>query len=553
MPSAQSLPPAYVIGAHAPHNIASLVSNSDVDHNWPPGTVRIGEAQNGSISHEPKASLEPNNPLKWSKPRKGVNFAIACFYALMQFTFLDIGTMIWTQLNTELGISIEIMNASFGANTAGLAIGCFVLVPIALNYGRRIVYISTTAIQFALAVWQAKMTTAVELIMINIISGLVGAAAEVLVQMTIKDIFFLHQRATANGIYIIMVATGTFLAPVAAGYSAVAQGWRWIWWWCAIFIGVNLVVFIFLYEETKSACVPLTAIEFTPETLSGPVDNFDSKEPRRSPRHASTVDHIGQTQHARILRTSRWRLALITRTPGRSIRFLYLFRRFFVLLFTFPAVTYTAVIYGAILAWFAVILSTMSVYFTYEPYNFNDTGLGLLNLAPFAGSVLGALCGGPLNDWFSMKLARRNSEIFEPEMRLWMALPGVAATPAGIWLFGFTMAEGLPWIVPCVGMALFGFGAAVIGDTSLTYLTDCYADIVGDALVSVAFVRNAFATIVVIVLQPWIDAMGLRGMFITAGCLALATLLPTVPMIIWGKKMRIKTAKRYNAMINAKN
>ena len=462
---------------------------------------------------------------------------------------LDIGSVIWTQLNTELGISIEIMNASFGANTAGLAIGCFFLVPIALNYGRRIVYVSTTAVQFALAIWQAKMATAVELIVINVISGLVGAAAEVLVQMTIKDIFFLDQRATANGIYITMVATGTFLAPVAAGYSAIAQGWRWIWWWCAIFIGANLVVFIFLYEETTLTYILPTTGEFTQETLVEPIGNSDSKEPRSSSTQVASVNHSNQTQHARASRTPRWRFSLITRTPGSPIRFIHLLRRFLVLLFTFPAVAYTAIIYGAILAWFAVILSTMSVYFTYEPYNFDDTGLGLLNLAPFVGSVLGALCGGPLNDWFSMKLARRNNGIFEPEMRLWMALPGVAATPAGIWLFGFTMAEGLPWIAPCVGMAMFGFGAAIIGDTSLTYLTDCYADIVGDALVSVAFVRNAFATVVVIVLQSWINAMGLRGMFTTAGCLALATLLPTVPMLVWGKRMRIKTAKRYSAMV----
>ncbi|OCK73178.1 MFS general substrate transporter [Lepidopterella palustris CBS 459.81] len=526
--------------------------HSDVNYDWPPGTVRIVDlatVHNGSIILGCDSSDDPNNPLNWSKQRKGVNFTIVCFYALMQFTFLDIGTVIWTQLNTELGISIEIMNASFAANTGGLAIGCFFLVPIAVNYGRRVVYLSTTAVQFILAVWQAKMTTAAELIIINAISGLVGAAAEVLLQMTIRDVFFLHQRATMNGIYIIMVAAGTFLAPVAAGYSAVTQGWRWIWWWCAIFIGANLVLIIFLYEETKFTCIPRTVIELAPETLLEPIENADSKEPRVSSGHAASAEPSNQTRHTELPRTSRWRLALITRTPGGSVRFIHLLKRFFVLLCTFPAVTYTAVIYGAILAWFAVILSTMSVYFTYEPYNFNDTGLGLLNLAPFIGSVLGALCGGPLNDWFSMKLARRNNGIFEPEMRLWMALPGVAATPAGIWLFGFTMAEGLPWIVPCVGMVLFGFGSAIVADTTLTYLTDCYADIVGDALVSVALVRNAFATVVVIVLQPWIDAMGLHGMFTTIGCLALATLLPTVPMIIWGKKIRIKTAKRHKAII----
>ena len=38
---------------------------------------------------------------------------------------------------------------------------------------------------------------------------------------------FVHQRGTANGIYVIMVNIGAFLSPVAAGYSAESQGWRW--------------------------------------------------------------------------------------------------------------------------------------------------------------------------------------------------------------------------------------------------------------------------------------------------------------------------------------
>lgn len=45
--------------------------------------------------------------------------------------------------------------------------------------------------------------------------------------MTISDVFFVHQRATANGIFLFMLNVGAFLGPVAAGYDESSQGWRW--------------------------------------------------------------------------------------------------------------------------------------------------------------------------------------------------------------------------------------------------------------------------------------------------------------------------------------
>ena len=48
-----------------------------------------------------------------------------------------------------------------------------------------------------------------------------------------------------------MVNIGAFLAPVAAGYSANSQGWRWIFWWTTILFALNLILYIFGYEDTK--------------------------------------------------------------------------------------------------------------------------------------------------------------------------------------------------------------------------------------------------------------------------------------------------------------
>jgi hypothetical protein len=35
----------------------------------------------------------------------------------------------------------------------------------------------------------------------------------------------------------------------------------------------------------------------------------------------------------------------------------------------------------------------------------------------------------------------------------------------------------MPWIVPCVGAGMFGFTLPALGDTSLTYLSDSYREV----------------------------------------------------------------------------
>ena len=145
----------------------------------------------------------------------------------MTFVLLDIGTVIWFPLNTELGISFVMLSNSFATNLAGLAVGCIFLIPLAGMFGRRPVYLISTLVQFATAVWQAKMMTSGDLLGSNVLAGIAGAVSESIVQMTISDLFFVHQRATMNAIYLMMVNLGAFLAPIAAGYAAQAQGWRW--------------------------------------------------------------------------------------------------------------------------------------------------------------------------------------------------------------------------------------------------------------------------------------------------------------------------------------
>ena len=185
------------------------------------------DRKNAEIILHPIPTSDPNDPLNWPKWWKAVNFSLVCLYTLLVFVNVDIGTVVWAELNSELGIPWASLSNSFGINTAALAIGCVLFIPFALKFGRRPVYLFSTVVSTLTAVWQAKMRNTGDLYGSMIVSGLAGSIAETICQMTIADMFFVHQRGTANGVYLLLVNVGAFLGPVAAGYSAAAQGWRW--------------------------------------------------------------------------------------------------------------------------------------------------------------------------------------------------------------------------------------------------------------------------------------------------------------------------------------
>lgn len=131
-------------------------------------------------------------------------------------------------MNIQLGFSYTILNDSYALGNGTLAIGAFLLIPFALKYGRRPIYIFSTAAQLGICVWSARIETVADIMLVNAFSCGVGALAEVIVQMTIADMYFVHERGRMNQIYVWMVNTGASLAPVAAGYITVSQGWRWM-------------------------------------------------------------------------------------------------------------------------------------------------------------------------------------------------------------------------------------------------------------------------------------------------------------------------------------
>ncbi|KAF2153876.1 major facilitator superfamily transporter [Myriangium duriaei CBS 260.36] len=526
----------------------STVSTAD-EAILPPGTLHLAEAGNeNSIILSPTPWPDVNDPLNWSTRRKAVNFTLICFYVLITFAFVDIFYVAYEPIVEDIGMTYGVYNSATALQYAGLAVGCFCLMPLVYRFGRRPVYLFSLVVQLASAIWSAKVKTNGEILASNVLMGLGGAISEAIVQVTIADLFFVHQYATMNGIFLLMQGVGAYLGPVAAGYIVEAQGWRWMWWWCAIFLAVSLVTVLFFYEEsvyTPVLCVGAAATDTAgtdghamddapPATKKGFVERNADAELARS----TTLTSLPPTP----MKPLRQRLALVTLTPVPVFRHLY---QPLVVFFRFPAVMYTAITYGTLLMTFSVLSSLYSSIMVNPPWNFTPAQIGLFTIASFIGTVIGAFLITMVSDRSIIWLARRNGGLYEAEMRLYPAIPGAFICSAGILMTGIGLAQEAPWLFIAFGTAIYALGFMVCADTALSYLTDIYRTILGDALVGVILVRNGLSVVILFALTPWLDAMGVQNLTILLAMLVLVLLMLPVPLLIWGKKLRVWSTPAY--------
>ena len=495
------------------------MSPAQTDNNalWPPGTVCLQDTNTSTADGlvlQPRPTDDPNDPLNWSPWRKYLNIGLVCFYVAMVAEFINAATPTWGPMHEQLGFSYEILNDSYAAGCACLAIGSLLLIPFALKFGRRPLYLFSTVLQFALSIWSARMQTVADLMLINVLQCLFGSLAEVIVQMTIADVFFIHQRGRMNAIYVWVWLLSSYLGSFVAGFVAKGQGWRWVWWWNAIFFGVAIFIVGFGYEETKycapasHAALPIPSLrcevdrnEYTIELEPGKGDepteavkkrtsDFEgtqlrgnTADPESEPIYHDDLpgSTIPVTINPNIPKKTYWQKLAITTTTSSSKEtsesFLVHIYQPLVLLFTVPAIAYASLVYGILVGLGDVMSTTMSTYLPQPPYNFTSDQVGLMSLPRMIGVTIGAAIVGPLSDWWIVYLSRRRNGIYDPEMRLWCIVPFLLFVPAGALLFGIGLNNHLSWPFIAVGLVLYNIGVTPINSIIITYLTDSYRDV----------------------------------------------------------------------------
>ncbi|OAA78809.1 Major facilitator superfamily domain, general substrate transporter [Akanthomyces lecanii RCEF 1005] len=518
---------------------------------YPPGTVVLVSRRDsaagvgGGIVLSPAPSDNPNDPLMWSAWRKSLNFAQLSAMSIIISTSIAMQPVFWAQMRKDIGASFQEMANSLSCALVGLAIGCLVFIPFTIKYGRRSSFVLPTAIIAITAWWAAYMKTVGELYVTALLFGLAGATSQTAIEMSINDLFYVHQRATANGVYVATIMVGNFLVPMAAGAEAVHMGWRACFKTLAASVTALVVIMVFALEETKFVRdVDVNAVDAAISAEG--VKDDEAGIAHKAPETASGAIHC-ETQTSRVPKTYWQRLRFFTTTPES----LWTVAKLPFYTFWFPHVAFSSLQLAAVQTFYSVLSSSTSIIFSSPPYNFNAAQIGYMSTGLCIGAILGAVYGGYFTDRAMLWFARRNNGVFEPEMRLYLLpLPAVTML-VGLIVNGFTADKGMHWIYPSIGRVIFGFGNSAATDTFFTIVIDAFPALVGQTFVSVVFFQNALSIAGPFAIETWRQNMGITNMFITAAVLGLLINALAIPLVIWGKRARIAVAPRYHQLAKA--
>jgi MFS family permease len=374
-----------------------------------PGTHRIFDAdgkplfpgdpslkRHGDIVLVPQPTDSPNDPLHWSLPRKLWHSLLVCFVtALTAATSNDAGAAQYNE-NLELGISYGSFNTGAGILFAGIGYWTLLSSPAVYLYGRRILYLVGMTFGFIGGIWFARGQSTSDAIWNQLFVGASESVAEATVQLSLMDLWFQHQRGSVLGVYVLATSIGTYLGPLIASYIADSSlDWRWIGYFGAIFSGATFLVLLFGLEETsfhRDRYVStggdryLIDGENRNSTGSGEGDLSEKEKAAvRAEKQNSVSPPRGSEAEERLAAEDRpksyWqRIAIITPAPNlRGVGFKQYFQRLFhtLRIFTFPAVLYSGLQWGAQDAWLTFYLTVEEDNWYGPPWNYSDAADGV--------------------------------------------------------------------------------------------------------------------------------------------------------------------------------
>lgn len=354
-----------------------------------------------------------------------------------------------------------------------------------------------------------------------------------------------------------MLAGSNFFAPIICGFINDSMGYKWVFYFPAIFCGAAFLFLFFFMEETNYDRRSIGVVEGDsptrsteqlstekPATPDAEKEKSTSGDPEKetpataspAPEPAAPVEMYGKEktfwQKLSVIDASRKQLM-----PYRILLSLKLV--------SWPVVFYAGFSYGSYLIWFNVLNATASVLLGGAPYNFSSSMVGLSYLSCMIGVAGGSLFTGYFSDWLTIKLARRNNGVMEPEQRLW----GFAATtiilPCSLILWGVGAAHHVHWFGLIVAMCTTAFCNTSGITLSVNYLVDSYRDISGDGMTTVIIIRNTMSFAIGYGITPWLDDLGTQNCFISAAFIGLVVSAVFLVVIRFGKGWRESYRLKY--------
>lgn len=185
-----------------------------------------------------------------------------------------------------------------------------------------------------------------------------------------------------------------------------------------------------------------------------------------------------------------------------------------------------------------IVLSTFATLWT-KRYGQSETISGVHYIALAIGYTIAAQGGARVTDrvWKYLK-ARAKGET-QPEYRVPLMIPGAIIIPIGLFWYGWTAQARAFWILPDIGIAIFGCGIIVGTQAMQAYVMDAFSKHVASASAASQLLRSIFGFAFPLFAPKMYDSLGYGWGNSLLAFLFIAIGFPA-PLILWkyGAKLR---------------
>jgi len=346
-----------------------------------------------------------------------------------------------------LGVSLFVL---------GFAVGPLIWAPLSEMYGRQVIFSVSFAAFTAFNAGAACSQNIQTLLVLRFFAGSFGSSPFTNAGGQIADIFTASERGLAMGLFALAPFLGPTLGPIAGGFLAQSEGWRWNMGMMTIFSGVMWVLGVLFVPET-----------YAPVILRN-----------RAKKLSSITGKIYQTKE-----DSKGRVS-----SGQALSIALI--RPWILLFREPIVLVLSI-------YMAIIYGTLYMLFGAFPIVFQQgrgwsEGIGGLAFLGVAVGMIIAVMLVPIGNNQYMRVAAEHGGIAPPEARLISAMAGSIAIPVGLFWFAWTNSSSVHWISSIMAGLPFGFGMVVIFLAVTNYLIDAYTIFAASVLAANSVLRSLF-------------------------------------------------------------
>ncbi|KAL5115931.1 hypothetical protein ACEQ8H_006153 [Pleosporales sp. CAS-2024a] len=521
---------------------AFALSKDEVRNATPPGTSTLVEHlewQASQTSHDeirlvPQPSADPADPLNFPFWRKCAILAVMSLHPLVvNFTSASLASTLPIYAATPV---FGLPPLSFSKLTHLVAVNVIMLgasnlwwVPLANTFGRRPVILVSLLLLTLSSMWAGLATSFDSLLAARLFMGIGGGTADAVSPDVVGEIFFVHQRGRAMALYTVALSVGSLLGGTCGSYIVASGGIPWLHWVNVILSAVTLVLCFFIQAETLYDR-PQTTVQ-----LAG-----DGKKAEMENKEFVTVADSSVSPTSYRPYTYLRSLKLMTYRPGIGQKFIAPYKTL-----RLPGVWLVSFWYAGLVG-LIVTLSTIGPQVVAAPPYLWGKNVGLINMGGIIGAIVGCFYTYLLADWMTKRLAKKDIHGFsEPESRLVTAVPALSMATGGALVFGFVAQNpsSKGWVALQFGMGMVSFGLMQAPSVGFNYIIESYSSVSGDCFVAITCTRAMVSFAWTFFVGGWVQGAGAAEPFGIFGMLMGLFTLATMPMLIWGKRLRIWTEK----------